>query len=70
MVLLDRRVTIDEVAHVLQIRGRRFTPDQEVKEAVHAWLTAQLKTLFSEGIRKLVQRWTKCVEKQGDYVEK
>ncbi|PNF15535.1 hypothetical protein B7P43_G16529, partial [Cryptotermes secundus] len=25
---------------------------------------------FSEGIRKLVQRWTKCVEKQGDYVEK
>ena len=28
------------------------------------------ETFFSEGIRKLVQRWTKCVEKQGDYVEK
>ena len=28
--------TIDEVPHVLQIRGRRFTSDQEVKEAVHA----------------------------------
>jgi hypothetical protein len=40
-----------------------------VKEAVHAWLAAQPKT-FSEGIKKLVQRWTKCVEKQGDYVEK
>jgi hypothetical protein len=41
-----------------------------VKEAVHAWLAAQLKTFFSEGIRKLVQQWTKCVEKQEDYVEK
>jgi hypothetical protein len=47
-----------------------LTSDQEVKEAVHAWLTAQPKTFFSEGIRKLVQRWTKCVEKQGGYVEK
>jgi len=26
--------------------------------------------LFIEGIRKLVERWTKCVAKQGDYVEK
>ena len=25
---------------------------------------------FSEGIKKLVQRWKKCTEKQGDYVEK
>jgi hypothetical protein len=52
------------------LRGRRFTSDQEVKEAVHAWLAAQPKTFFSDGIRKLVQRWTKCGEKQGDYVEK
>jgi hypothetical protein len=52
------------------LRGRRFTSDQEVKEALHAWFAAQPKTFFSEGIRKLVQRWTKCVEKQGDYVEK
>ena len=25
---------------------------------------------FSEDIKKLVQRWKKCIEKQGDYVEK
>jgi len=37
------------------LRGRRFTSDQELKEAVHAWLTAQPKTFFSEGINKLVQ---------------
>ena len=27
------------------------------------------KTFFSEGIKKLVQRWKKCIERQGDYVE-
>ena len=41
-----------------------------MKVAVHAWLAAQSKTFFSEGIKKLVQRWKKCIEKQGDYVEK
>ena len=42
-----------------------------MKEAVHAWLAAQPKTFFfSEGIKKLVQRGKKCIEKQGDYVEK
>ena len=28
------------------LRGRRFTSDQEVKEAVNAWLAAQPKTFF------------------------
>ena len=28
------------------LRGRRFTLDWEVKQAVHAWLTAQPKTFF------------------------
>ena len=41
-----------------------------MKEAVHAWLAAQPKSFFFEGIKKLVQRWKKCTEKQGDYVEK
>ena len=42
-----------------------------MEEAVHAWLAAQPKTFFfSEGIKKLVQRWKKCIENQGDYVEK
>ena len=52
------------------LRGRQFTSDLEVKEAVHAWLAAQPKTFFSEDIRKLVQRWTKCIEKQENYVKK
>ena len=41
-----------------------------MKETVHAWLAAQPKTFFSEGINKLVERSKKCIEEQGDYVEK
>ena len=52
------------------LRGRRFSTDKEVREAVHKCLRDQLKTFFLEGIRKLVDRWTKCIEKEGDYVEK
>ena len=47
-----------------------FAQVLRMKEAVRAWLAAQPKTFFSEGIKKLVQRWKKCIEKQGDYVEK
>ena len=52
------------------LRDRWFALDQEVKEMVHAWLAAKLKTFFLEGIRKLVLRWTKRVEKEGDCVKK
>jgi hypothetical protein len=38
--------------------------------AVHKWLGDQPKTFFVEGKRKLVDRWTKCIEKEGDYVGK
>jgi len=51
------------------LRGQKFA-DDEVMEAVQSWLKATLKSFFLEGIRKLVDRWTKCVAKQGDYVEK
>jgi hypothetical protein len=39
-------------------------------EAVQSWLKAMPKSFFLEGIHKLVDRWTKCVVKQGDYVKK
>jgi hypothetical protein len=52
------------------LRGRRFTSDEGVKEAVHEWLAAQPKTFFSEGIQKLLDRWNKCIAKHGEYIEK
>jgi len=41
-----------------------------VKAAVHQSLLAQPKTFFADGIKKLVGCWEKCIEKQGDYIEK
>ena len=52
------------------LRGQKFADDDEVMEAAQSWLKAMPKSFFLEGIRKLVDRWTKCVAKQGDYVEK
>ena len=52
------------------LRGQNFADDDEVMEAVQSWLKATSKSFFLEGIRKLVDRWTKCVAKQGDYIEK
>jgi len=52
------------------LRGQKFADDNEVMEAVQCWLKATPKSFFLEDIRKLVDRWTKCVAKQGDYVEK
>ena len=39
------------------------------KRCVRGSLLSQ-KHFFPEGIKKLVQRWKKCIEEQGDYVEK
>jgi hypothetical protein len=44
--------------------------NEEEIQTVHKWLRDQLKIFFVEGIRKLVDRWTKCIKKEGDYVEK
>jgi len=52
------------------LRGQKFADDDEVMEAVQSWLEATPKSFYLEGIRKLVDRWAKCVAKQGDYVEK
>ena len=40
------------------------------KRCMRGSLLSQKHFFFSEGIKKLVQRWKKCIEKQGDYVEK
>ncbi|XP_029639713.1 histone-lysine N-methyltransferase SETMAR-like [Octopus sinensis] len=51
-------------------RGHRFPTDNDAKEAVHKWLHDQPKTFFLEGKRELVDRWTKCIEKEGDHIER
>jgi hypothetical protein len=39
---------------------------QDVREWLH-WLP---KDFFLSAIRKLADRWRKCIANQGDYVEK
>jgi hypothetical protein len=52
------------------LRGQKFADDNEVMEAVQSWLKATPKSFFLEDIRKLLDRGTKRVAKQGDYDEK
>jgi hypothetical protein len=52
------------------LHGRRFADDDEVKDAVHTLLWSQQITFFADGIRKLVNCYTMCVKKRGDYVKK
>lgn len=50
--------------------GQRLQDDDEVKTVVMQWLTSQAADFYEEGIQKLVQRYDKCLNIDGNYVEK
>jgi len=52
------------------LKGTHFTSNDEVKQAVTLWIKQRTPEFFIDGMRKFVLRWEKCIEKQGDYVEK
>jgi len=52
------------------LRGKRFSSDEEVKEAITNWFEEQSKDYFSRGIKWLQQKWAKCIELLGDYIKK
>jgi hypothetical protein len=52
------------------LEGHHFTSDLEVKETVHKWLVTQPKTFFSYVIQKLLDCWTGCAERDGDFTKK
>ena len=61
--------------HLLQklkehLKGQHFSCDEEVKSAVRKWVQKQNTNFFKNGFKKLVQRWRKCIEVCGDFVEK
>jgi histone-lysine N-methyltransferase SETMAR len=53
-----------------RLRGTHFSDDEEVMTSVNEWLAEQDKDFFSKGIKALEQRYTKCINLSGDYVEK
>ena len=50
--------------------GKRFTSNEEVIAETEAYFAEFDNEYFSEGLKKLEYRWTKCIELKGDYVEK
>ena len=52
------------------LAGKRFTDDGDLQHAVVDWLNSQAAAWYEEGINKLVSRYDKCLNVQGDYVEK
>jgi histone-lysine N-methyltransferase SETMAR len=52
------------------LRGRKFSTDEEIHAAVEAHFASKDKSYFLEGIELLVKRCKKCIEVKGDYIEK
>jgi hypothetical protein len=52
------------------LQGQKYADDNEVMEAVQSWLKTTSKSFFLFFTRMFVDRWTKCVAKQGDNVKK
>ncbi|GBL87308.1 Histone-lysine N-methyltransferase SETMAR [Araneus ventricosus] len=50
--------------------GQIFATDNELQTSVQNWLKTQAAAFYDEGIGKLVPRYDKCMNRNGDYVEK
>lgn len=54
----------------MHMGGKRFSSDEEVMEEVKKWSKELAGDFFDTGIKKLIPRLKKCIERDGDYVEK
>ncbi|KAM5158273.1 histone-lysine N-methyltransferase SETMAR-like [Mantella aurantiaca] len=52
------------------LAGRHFSNDDDVIAEVTSFLEDQEEIFYVDGIVALEHRWQKCVDRQGDYVEK
>ena len=53
-----------------ELGGHHFVTDDDVMNVVDHFLRAQNGAFYAEAILLLHDRWTKCVNVGGDYVEK
>jgi len=49
---------------------QRFDDDAELQAGVNEWLKSQAAKFYDDEINRLVQRYDKCLNLNGDYVEK
>ena len=54
----------------LHLRGTQYGSNECVIEAVNKFLRDQEKAFYFEGIKRLQQRWAKCIALKVDYIEK
>jgi transposase len=50
--------------------GKRFRNNEEVIVAMQSWIHKQPKTFLETGIKKLPERWHKCMAVNREYIEK
>jgi len=50
--------------------GRNYISETQVQSTVRQWFRQQPASFFASGIQKLVDRWDKCLNEFGRYVEK
>jgi len=54
----------------VHLGGQRLVNDDEVKSAVYDWLKEMDAEWYGSGIKRLFSRYQKCIDRNGDYVEK
>lgn len=54
----------------MDFKGKRFSDDNAVISAIMVWLDSQPLVFWQEGIDRCRDRWLKCFNTDGDYVEK
>jgi histone-lysine N-methyltransferase SETMAR len=52
------------------LKGKRYQDDNEVKEAVQSYFDNLPQSHFLTGLESLISKWQRCIELQGDYIEK
>ena len=52
------------------VKGQRFHSNEDVISAVEEWFESHPKSYYAQGLLRVKERWQKCVDMQGDYVEK
>ncbi|PNF32144.1 hypothetical protein B7P43_G02848 [Cryptotermes secundus] len=51
------------------LQGMQFVDNDAVIQNVREWIRRQPQNFFEKGIRILPERWKKCVDSGGEYVE-
>lgn len=50
--------------------GMKFSNNAEVQAEVDAYFEGLEESFFKSGVMALESRWNKCIQLDGDYVEK